>query len=189
MTTTEPIGTSLSSEWTMDIPAREACERAQLRLEARGYRLCGPVEENEDGCCRVVMTNERTLGVGQRRQGKLMLALAIALTLVLLVMMARDIGGDRAIVSGPLLVAVLLGGFGMNRLRTPLRPERRTMDVSIAVMPDGCCCVLAKGEIDFGVLAITDDPPTKAQLTAVGEALSEDMRVVEGRRGATEEAL
>lgn len=187
MKTAEPIGTPLSSEWTMEVPAREACELARLRLEARGYRLNGAVEENEDGCCRVVMDHERTLGARQRRIGKLMLVVAVALTLVLLVMMAREIGG-REIVSVPLLVAVLLGGFGMNRLRTPLRSEHRTMDVSVTVMPDGCCCVLARGATESGPMAVTDDPLTAAQVAAAEESLLEDMRVLEGRSGSTEDA-
>ena len=187
MKTAEPIGTPISSEWTMEVSASEACELARLRLEARGYRLNGPAEENEDGCCRVVMDHERTLGARQRRSGKLMLAVAVALTLVLLVMMARDIGSDRVIVSGPLLVAVLLGGLGMNRLRTPLRSERRTMNVSVTVMPDGCG-VLVKGATASGPVAITDEPPTAAEVAAAEQALLEDMRVVEGRSGSTEGA-
>ena len=178
--------TPLSSEWTVDVPARESCEQARARLEMRGYRLDEPVSEGEDGSCRVVMSHERTLGAHRRRNGKIMLAVAVALTLVLLVMMARDIGGDRAIVSGPLLVAVLLGGLGMNLLRTSLRSERRTVEVAASPVRDGGCRVLAKGEVSFGPLAITYDPPTAAETAAAERAMLEDMRVLEGRSGSTE---
>ena len=166
MKTAEPIGAPLSSEWTRNVPAGEGCELARLRLEARGYRLSEPVKQSGDGVCQMTMNHERTLGVRRRRSGKLMLAVAVALTLVLLVMMARDIGGERAIVSGPLLVAVLLGGLGMNRLRLPLRHERRTMAITISPIPDGGCCVLAQGETLSGPVAVTDDPPTAAEVAA-----------------------
>ena len=161
---------------------------AQAQLEARGYRLSEPVSAGDDGSCTVVMGHEQTLGARQRRSGKLMLVAAVALTLVLLVMMARDIGGDRAIVSGPLLVAVILGGLGMNRLRTSLRSERRVMEVTSSPTPDGGCRVVARGEISSGPMAITDDPPTGKQVAAAQEALSEDMRAAEGSRGATEDS-
>ena len=48
-----------------------------------------------------------------------MLAGGVVLTIVLLVMLAEDIGAERSIVSLPLLIAVLLGGMGLNRLRDP----------------------------------------------------------------------
>ena len=187
MTTTEPAGAPLSSEWTMDVPPREGCEAAQARLSERGYRLAEPVEQDEEGNCRMTMSHERTLGARQRNQGKLMLVVAVALTLVLLVMMAREIGG-REIVSVPLLAAVLLGGIGMNRLRVPLRHERRTMEVTVSPATDGGCRVVAKGETSSGPTALTDEPPTKAQVAAAEAALAEDMRAVEGNRAATEDA-
>ena len=188
MTTTEPAGVPLSSEWTMDVPPREGSDLAQARLSERGYRLTEPVEQDEDGNCRVMMSHERTLGAPQRKQGKLMLVVAVALTLVLLVMMARDTGGNREIVSGLLLVAVILGGLGMNRLRVPLRRERRTMEVTVSPVADGGCRVVAKGETSSGPTSITDEPPTRAQVAAAEAALAEDMRAVEESRGATEDA-
>ena len=103
-------------------------------------------------------------------------------------MMARDIGGDRAIVSGPLLVAVLLGGLGMKKLAKPVRSERRVMEVTASPVPDGGCCLVAKGSIESGPVAITDDPPTTAETAAAEQALLEDMRVLEGRRESTEDA-
>ncbi len=188
MTTTEPTGATLSSEWTLDVPPREGCETAQARLSERGYRLAGPVEQDEDGNRRMTMSHERTLGARQRNQGKLMLVVAVALTLVLLVMMARDTGGNREIVSGLLLVAVILGGLGMNRLRVPLRSEHRTMEVTVSPATDGGCRVVAKGQTSSGPASITDDPPTRTQIAAAEAALVEDMRAVEGDRAATEDA-
>jgi hypothetical protein len=188
MTTPETIGAPLSSEWTMDVPPREGSDLARARLSERGYRLAEPVEQDGDGNCRVMMSHERTLGARQRNQGKLMLVAAVALTLVLLVMMARDTGGNREIVSGLLLVAVLLGGIGLNRLRVPLRHERRTMTVTVSPATDGGCRVVAKGETSSDSTAITDEPPTKAQVAAAEAALAEDMRAVEGRSSATEDA-
>ena len=93
MTTAEPVGAPLSSEWTMDVPLVKGLIWPRARLSERGYRLAEPVEQDEDGNCRVMMSHERTLGARQRNQGKLMLVVAVALTLVLLVMMARDTGG------------------------------------------------------------------------------------------------
>lgn len=188
MTTAEPIGASLSSEWTMDVPPREGSDLAQARLSERGYRLVEPVEQDEDGNCRMMMSHERTLGARQRNQGKMMLVVAVALTLVLLVMMARDTGGNREIVSGLLLAAVILGGLGMNRLRVPLRRELRTMEVTVSPAADGGCHVVVKGETSSGPTSITDEPPTRAQVAAAKAALAEDMRAVEGDRAATEDA-
>ncbi len=187
MTTTEPAGAPLSSEWTMDVPPREGSDLARARLSERGYRLAEPVEQDEDGSCRVMMSHERTLGARQRNQGKLMLVAAVALTLVLLVMMARDTGGNREIVSVLLLVAVLLGGVGLNRLRVPLRREHRTIEVTVSAASNGCR-VVANGVVSPGPVAITEEPPTRAQIAAAEEALLEDMRVVEGRPSATEDA-
>lgn len=188
MKTAELIGTPLSSEWTWDVPASEGCEMARLRLEARGYRLSEPVQEVTGGVCRLTMSHERTLGVRRRMSGKIMLLAAVALTLVLLVMMARDIGGERLIVSGPLLVAVLLGGLGMNRLRAPLRHERRIVEVTVSPTTDGGCRAAVNGETLSGPMAVTDDPPTAAEVGAAQEALQEDVRAVEGSSVATEDA-
>lgn len=175
-------------EMTMDVPAGEAFETARERLRTLGYRQLEPVGEREDGSWRVTASLDRSPAALRRRNGKIMLAAAVAMTLVLLVMMARDIGGDRAIVSGPLLVAVLLGGFGMNRLREPLRPEHKVMEITVIPMQEGHCRVLIRGTLVSGPVAATEEPPTKAEAAAAEQALLEDMRVVEGRRGSREDA-
>lgn len=174
-------------EFTMDVPAGEAFEMSRERLRSLGYRLVEAATEREDGSSRVVATLDRT-PAARRRSGKLMLGAAVALTLVLLVMMARDIGGDRAVVSVPLLAAVLLGGLGMNRLRESSRPEQKVMEITVLPTQDGHCRVLIKGTLVSGPVAATEEPPTAAETAASEQALLEDMRVVEGRRGSTEEA-
>ncbi len=174
-------------EMTMDVPPGEAFETARERLRTLGYRPIEPVAEREDGSLRVIASLDRSPAALRRRNGKIMLAAAVAMTLVLLVMMARDIGGDRAIVSFPLLVAVLLGGLGMNRLREPMRPEHKVMEITVIPTQEGHCRVLIKGTLVSGPVAPTEEPPTKAQAAAAEQGLLEDMRVVEGRRGSRED--
>ncbi|MCY4581853.1 MAG: hypothetical protein OXE50_03485 [Chloroflexi bacterium] len=175
-------------EMSMDVPADEAFETARERLRTLGYKPIEPVGEQEDGSLRVTASLDRSPAVVRRRNGKLMLAAAVAMTTVVLFMMASDIGGDRAIISGPLLVAVLLGGFGMNRLREPLRPENKVMQVTVIPMQEGHCRVLIRGTLVAGLVAPTEEPPTKAEAAAAEQALLEDMRVVEGRRGSGKDA-
>ena len=175
-------------EWTMDVPAAEGFETARDRLQKLGYRLVGPGEEREDGSYRVMGSLDRSPAIRRRREGKLMLGAAVALTLVLLVMMARDIGGDRAVVSVPLLAAVLLGGLGMNRLREPLRPEHKVMEVTVIPTQQGHCRVLIKGTLVSGPVSMTEEPLTAAETAAAEQALLEDVRVVEGRSDAPEDA-
>ncbi len=175
-------------EFTMDVPAAEAFETARQRLRSLGYRLVEAAADNEDGNARVVGTLDWSPAARRRRSGKLMLVAAVALTLVLLVMMARDIGGDRAVVSVPLLAAVLLGGLGMNRLREPLRQEHKVMEVTVIPAQEGHCRVLIKGTFVSGPVAITEEPPTTAETAASEQALLRDMRAVHGDRGPTEGA-
>lgn len=169
-------------EFPMDVPVDEAFEISQQRLWKMGYRPIELVTGNEDGSCRVVASLDRSPAVRRRRDGKIMLASAVALTLALLVMMAREIGGDGMAVSIPLLAAVLLGGLGMNRLREPLRPEHKVMEVTVIPTQEGHCRVLIKGTFVSKPVAPTEAPPTQAEAKAVEQRLQEDIRVVEGRR-------
>ena len=175
-------------EFTMDVPAAEGFKTAGDRLQRLGYRLVGPGGEREDGTYRVTGSLDWSPAARRRRNGKIMLAAAVGLTLVLLVMMARDIGDDRAVVSVPLLAAVLLGGLGMNRLREPLRPEHKVMEVTVIPTQDGHCRVLIKGTFVSGPVSITEEPLTAAETAAAEQGLLEDVRVVEGRPSATEDA-
>lgn len=188
MTTPDFISRPVWDELTMDVPAGEAFEMSRERLRSLGYRLVEAAAEREDGSSRVVATLDRAPAARRRRSGKLMLGAAVALTLVLLVMMARGIGDDRVVVSVPLLAAVLLGGLGMNRLREPSRQEQKVMEITVLPTQEGHCRVLIKGTLVSGPLAATEEPPTAAETAASEQALLEDMRVVEGRRGSTEEA-
>ena len=178
----------LWSEWTMDVPAAEGCKQSQDWFVRHGYRLLEPVRENEDGSYRIVASLEESSGARRRRHGKLMLAAAVALTLVLLVMMARDIGGDRATVSLPLLAAVLLGGLGMNRLREPVRSGHKVMEATVSPTPDGGCRMLLKGTMVFGPVSVTEEPPTAGESAAAEQALLKDMRIVEGSRSSGKDA-
>ena len=175
-------------EWTMDVPAAEGFETAKDRLQKLGYRLAGPGGEREDGSYRVMGSLDRSPATRRRNNGKLMLAAAVGLTLVLLVMMAGDTGGNREIVSVLLLAAVLLGGLGMNRLREPLRPEHKVMEVTVIPAQEGHCRVLIKGTFVSGPVSITEEPPTAAETAAAEQGLLDDVRVVEGRGNSPEDA-
>ncbi len=188
MTTPDFTSRPVWDEFTMDISAGEAFEMSRERLRTLGYRLIESVTESEDGSSRVVASLDRSPAARRRRSGKLMLGAAVALTLVLLVMMARGIGDDRMVVSVPLLAAVLLGGLGMNRLREPLRQEHKVMEITVLPAQEGHCRVLIKGTLVSGPVAITEDPPTAAETAASEQGLLEDMRVVQGGRGSTEES-
>ena len=134
------------SEWTMDVPAEEGSRMAKERFIARGYKMVDPVQENEDGSFTLTATWESPVEAKARRSGKMLLVAAAAITLVVLVVMARGIGDER-LAGVPLLAAVILGGMGMNRLREPARKERRLMQLTVSPMVNGGCRVLAKGAL------------------------------------------
>ena len=137
-------------EWTVASPASAVYDETRERLRGAGFTLCaertpevavgGAAFEGTFAARRDVVLDAR-----RRRTGKIMLGLGIGLTVVLLVMLAEGIGAERSIVSAPLLVAVILGGLGMERLRNPERRVRRLIEVRVAGTPDGGALLTAKG--------------------------------------------
>lgn len=175
--TTNPVW----DEWTMDVEASVGSSIAQDRLQARGYRLVEPVKESDDGVFTMLARSDgRDVDSGMKRMnGKLMLAAAVGITLVLLVMMAEGIGGERTVVPPLLLAAVILGGMGLNRLREPVRRRRgKLMEVTISPTPDGGCRVLAKGALIPDAEA---EPSPPAERASSERTLLEDLRVADGK--------
>ncbi len=172
--TTNPVW----DEWTMDVEASVGSSIAQDRLTARGYRLVEPVKESDDGVYTMLARLDDIADGAKRTNGKLMLAAAVGITLVLLVMMAESIGGERTVVPPLLLAAVVLGGMGLSRLREPARRRRKLMEVTISPMPDGGCRVLAKGALIPDTAA---EPSTPAEQAASEQTLLEDLRVADGK--------
>lgn len=73
----------------------------------------------------------------RRRLGKVMLGVGVIATTVLMIMMAEGIATSRASTSLPLLLAVIIGGIGMNRLRDPEGRTRKLLEVEIISEQDG----------------------------------------------------
>lgn len=71
---------------------------------------------------------DTVLDADKRRQGYMMLAGAAALTVVMLAVYALEITTNRFVASAPLLPIVLLGGWGLGRLREPAQRVRRIVD-------------------------------------------------------------
>ncbi len=74
---------------------------------------------------------DRVVDAEQRRRGKIMLAGAGAIVLAVLVAVAMGAGDSREILSPTLLVSVVLGGMGLNKLRNPADIVRRLVDVRV----------------------------------------------------------
>ena len=180
MSTVDFSSKPLWSEWVHDEPTPSAFETVQAHLKHRGYRV--HELENEDGRYRILASRESLLGARKRRTGKLMLAGGVVLTIVLLVMLAEDIGAERSIVSLPLLIAVLLGGMGLNRLRDPALRIRNLLEVQISPMADGRSHVLTKGASGPVPDSNEPSPPSAEQEAAAEKALLEDMHVGESDR-------
>ena len=138
--------------WERETPSSpltvyEDCAR---RLRRAGYRLrdAQPPEASAEGGefnGRFVAARDVVLNAGRRRIGKVALALGVGLTLVLFVMIAEDIGADRAIISAPLLAAVVLGGFGMSRMAEPEQRSRKLLEVNVSGLPGGGARLAASG--------------------------------------------
>ena len=180
MSTVDFSSKPLWSEWVHDEPTPAAFETVQAHLKHRGYRV--HESENEDGRYRILASRESLLGARKRRTGKLMLAGGVVLTIVLLVMLAEDIGAERSIVSLPLLIAVLLGGMGLNRLRDPALRIRNLLEVHISPMADGRSHVLTKGASGPVPDSNESSPPSAEQEAAAEKALLDDMHVGESDR-------
>ncbi len=138
--------------WEQEVasPATQAYEEAAQCLRGAGFRLreAQPPEaaaepERFDG--KFMAKRDVVLDARKRRTGKIALGVGVALTVILLIMLAEDIGAERGIISTPLLVAVILGGFGMNRLREPEQRVRKLIEVSVTDAPGGGARLIARG--------------------------------------------
>ena len=143
-----------SYPWTWErgfasAPPRAYEESARV-LRRAGYRVRGALPpgaaaqpERFDG--RFTAVRDVSVNAGRRRVGKIALALGALLTLVLLVLIAEDIATERNVISAPLLFAVVLGGFGMERLRDPEGRIRKLIEVRVTGGPDGQARVAVQG--------------------------------------------
>ena len=111
-------------------------EAAMRLLLDRGFRLNqteAPSTDAEPGGFSAGLrgVRDQVVDAEQRRRGKLMLAGAGAIVLAVLVAVAAGAGDSREILSPTLLVAVVLGGMGLNKLRNPADIVRRLVDVRV----------------------------------------------------------
>lgn len=137
-------------ELTVESPAADVYGEVRERLRGAGFTLLterAPEAEPGAAAFEGAFTAKRdiVLDARRRRTGKIMLGFGIGLTVVLLVMLAEGIGAERSIVSPLLLVAVILGGLGMERLRNPEQRVRRLLEVRVTSAPDGGALIAAKG--------------------------------------------
>ncbi len=138
--------------WEREVasPAAQVYEETAQRLRGAGFSLrdAQPPEaaaeaERFDG--KFMAKRDVVLDARKRRVGKIAFGVGVVLTIVLLIMLAEGIGAERGIISTPLLVAVILGGFGMNRLREPEQRVRKLIEVSVMGAVGGGARLIARG--------------------------------------------
>lgn len=92
--------------------------------------------------------------VQRRLQGKLLLGLGIALTLVTFVLLAWQISTERAVVSPILLLAVVFGGWGLGKLKEPSGLKLRAMDFIAEAAPGDTATSVT---LTVGIVAMASD--------------------------------
>lgn len=118
------------------------------QFRKRKYELidslpAGTFASNFEG--RFYACREIDLTSKKRRNGKIMLSIAIFLTLGIFVMLAEDIWAERGIISTPLLGVVILGGLGLSRLGIPVQKRREVLEVTVQGSGQGQSRVTLRG--------------------------------------------